>query len=422
MSDDYLTDEKTLANKLHFEPSTIETIDRAMLNYIRNLNLFVDSNKGWRKVPVLWGTAERSFQVKDNKDIRDSQGMLVMPIITVARTSMTKDMTSKGVFQGNVPGISDEKGGSLPVSRVIYQEKTTAFANADAYRLHLQDNYPRPNPKVVYRTVTVPMPVNVTVMYDITIRTEYQQQMNDLVLPFVTRPGTINYQRLFEGEHRYEAFIQENFQTSDNVGDFSSEERKFETKITVKVVGYLVGEEGNAVKPHYSIRENAVEVKIPRERVSLSEVPEHEFGSYYGLAGVPSSITAKQKFFPYFFSNVPAVGSGGSTTVVSSGGGSSTPSEPTEPGDYVTADNFATYLSQNLIVREMLKENDDPTPTPANQLTISSLPKENTEQVFVNGLIMALGADYDYTISGRLITFTFDLQDTDSVYVTYIKN
>lgn len=419
MSDGYLTDEKTLANKLHFEPSTIETIDRAMLNYIKSLNLFVDSNQGWRKVPVLWGTAERSFQVKENKEVRDSQGMLIMPIITVARASMTKDMASKGVFQGNVAGGKDEKGGSLPVSRVIYQEKTTKFANADAYRLHLQDNYPRPNPKVVYRTVVAPMPVNVTVMYDVTIRTEYQQQMNDLVLPFVTRPGTINYQRLFEGEHRYEAFIQESFQTSDNVSDFSSDERKFETKISIKVIGYLVGEEGNSTKPHYAIRENAVEVKIPRERISLSEVPEHEYGSYYGLAGVPSSLIPKQPFFPYFFSNVPAVGTGGSTTAASSGGGSST---PTEPGDYVTADNFATYLSQNLIIREVLKKNDEAVPSPANQVTLASLPKENTESVFINGTIMAVGADYDYTISGRVITFTFNLEATDSVYVTYIKN
>ena len=196
------TQADNLPRKIHFEPSTIETIDRSVLSYMNGLNLFADTNEGWRKVPIIWGTAERAFQVKHNKDIRDQQGMLKLPIISIKRSSLTKDMSSKGVFQGNVPAVQDEQGGSLSVGRMIYQDKTTKFANADAARLHDQDNYPRVNHKVVYRTVMAPMPVNVSVMYDITIRTEYQQQMNNLMLPFITSPGTINYIRLLEGEHR----------------------------------------------------------------------------------------------------------------------------------------------------------------------------------------------------------------------------
>ena len=116
MSDKYINEETSLIAKLHFEASTIETIDRAMLNYIKELNLYTDTNQGWRQVPVIWGSAERSFQTKNDKGIRDAEGMLIMPIITVARTSLTKDMASKGVFQGSVPKIDDEQGGSLPVS------------------------------------------------------------------------------------------------------------------------------------------------------------------------------------------------------------------------------------------------------------------------------------------------------------------
>ncbi len=41
----------------------------------------------------------------------------------------------------------------------------------------------------------------------------------------------------------------------------------FETKITIKVLGYLIGEGVNRDKPQITIRENAVEVKISRERV-----------------------------------------------------------------------------------------------------------------------------------------------------------
>jgi len=413
VSDKYINDEPSLIAKLHFEASTIETIDRAMLNYVKSLNLYTDTNKGWRKVPVVWGSAERSFQSKNDKDIRDSQGMLIMPIITLSRGSIEKDMTSKGVFQAGVPRSGDEQGGSLPVSRVLYQEKTTKFANADAKRLNGQLNYPRGNGKIVYRTITAPMPVNVTVMYEIVLRTEYQQQMNELLLPFVTKPGTINYQRLFEGEHRYEAFIQGSFSDSHNVSDFSSDERKFETKIQVKVIGYLVGEGGNATRPHYAIRENAVEVKIPRERISLSEVPEHEFGSYFGLAGIPISAIFEKSKGASLFSNVaaanaPAASGGGG------GGGSA--------ANAVTRSNFSEVLKENLIIREVLKENGDDPPSPATIFTLSNLPKDNTESIYVNGAIQSLGADNDYTISGRTITFTYNIETDDNVYATYIKN
>ena len=255
--------------KVYFDPSTIETIDKSVLNFIKGLNLFSNTNEGWREVPVVWGTSERAFLVKNSKDIRDQQGILKLPIISVYRSSIVKDMSSKGVFQGNVPGNNDEQGGSLVVSRVINQDKTKNFANADAKRLYKQENYPYDNQKIVYKTVSAPMPVNVTVSYEITIRTEYQQQMNELMLPFITKPGTINYVNLQESEHRFEGFVDGNFNDQGNLQNFSSDERRFETKISLRVVGYLVGEDKNGERPHYSIRENFVEVKMPKERIII---------------------------------------------------------------------------------------------------------------------------------------------------------
>jgi len=264
--------------KVHFEPSTIETIDRSIYDFIADLHLSVDTNEGSKEVPVLWGTSERSFLTKDKKDIRDEQGMLKLPIITVRRTGLTKSLQSKGAFQGNVLENPDEQGGSLVVSRVINQEKSSKFASAEALRRDKQENFPRKNDKVVYTTITAPMPVNVEVDYEITLRTEYQQQMNLLILPFVTLPGTINFIRLKSGEHRYEGFIQGQFQSQDNLSNYTSEERKFEMKVQIKVIGYLVGQGSNREKPHFSIRENAVEVVTLKERASVDpeELKKHD--------------------------------------------------------------------------------------------------------------------------------------------------
>ena len=45
----------------------------------------------------------------------------------------------------------------------------------------------------------------------------------------------------------------------------NEEERYYETTIPIKILGYLIGEGPNRERPKVTIRENAVEVKIPRE-------------------------------------------------------------------------------------------------------------------------------------------------------------
>ena len=256
-----------IPKKIYFEPSTIESIDTAVYEYITELNLFTDTNEGFLKVPVMWGTSERSFLSKKEPLDRDNQGLLKLPVITIRRTGIEKSLASKGVFQGNVPENSDEQGGSLVVARVVNQEKTSAYAESLRKRTTLGRSAPIVSNKTVFKIISAPMPVNVELTYDIVITTEYQQQMNDLVLPFATKTGTINYVKLESNGHRYEGFIDGQFTSQDNLSNYTTDERKFETTIRFRVVGYLVGQGKNREKPHFAIRENFVEVKIPREKV-----------------------------------------------------------------------------------------------------------------------------------------------------------
>ena len=100
--------------------------------------------------------------------------------------------------------------------------------------------------------------------------------MNHLITPFITRPGAVNYILLNSDEgHRYEAFIQQDFSQDNNYSSFTSEERKLETSLDINVLGYLIGDDVNQVTQKVVIRENAVEVKIPRERVVWGDIPSH---------------------------------------------------------------------------------------------------------------------------------------------------
>jgi len=69
-----------------------------------------------------------------------------------------------------------------------------------------------------------------------------------------------------------------------------TEERKFETTIEIKVLGYLVGEGKNQERPKIVIRENAVEVRIPRERIIVGDIPEHaDEQGYVGIGVLPEN-------------------------------------------------------------------------------------------------------------------------------------
>ena len=93
--------------KIYFEPSTLETIDQSVYDFVEGLSLHTTTNKGFVRVPVLWGTSERSFLTKDKKEVRDVQGALIFPLISVRRVSLNKPLSSPGAFQGTVPENAD---------------------------------------------------------------------------------------------------------------------------------------------------------------------------------------------------------------------------------------------------------------------------------------------------------------------------
>jgi hypothetical protein len=255
-----------------FEPSTIETIDLGLYNWVdKNLDLSTNTNDGWKKVPVIWLGAERSFQVKKDQLLRDSDSRLKLPIIAVNRESITKDPTFKGNFQAHYPEKDDYKGGTVTITRRIQQEKTRNFTNADIARL-LKDSRetgPQLNNrhKTVYQEITIPVPSYINVTYNITLRTEYQQQMNDLVSPFIAKTGNINGFFFEQEGYKYEGFIQPEFSETKNVKDMGEDERMFETNVSIKVLGYLIGEGKNRDRPKVTIRENIVKIRVSRERV-----------------------------------------------------------------------------------------------------------------------------------------------------------
>ena len=269
------------------QPSTLETIDFALFDFINDkMNNSSTTNEGWKKVPVIWVSSERAFLSKNNKDIRDDDGTLKLPLTTIERTSVAKDLNFKGAYYGSPTNLIDPaRGGRISISRKIVRDKTNNYAVADNIKnlngvrktSKGQGYFPRKNTeKTVYETYNIPMPVYLTINYTVTVRTQYIQQMNELTTPFATLGGHINSFLIRKDGHRYETFVQSDFAIGNNVSNIGVEERIYDTKFNFKVLGYIIGEAPNGERPKIVKRENAVEVKIPREYVILDEIPERD--------------------------------------------------------------------------------------------------------------------------------------------------
>ena len=293
---DYIGD-KNVADKLQeieFMPSSLETIDGAMLNFVdEDLNMSIQTNNGFKKVPVLWVTAERAYQIKHNKDLRDKEETLILPLITVNRSSVTKEQNFRGDVFANIYPVDDPKGGTITIARNINPKKTAEFQNAYAKRKYgangtvasknLNTNKRNMSTqRVVYETVTIPLPVWVKVIYEITVRAEYQQQLNQLVSPFLTISGNSRMPKRITNEgHFYEVFIEGGFANGANKANLGMAQRNYETTINIEVLGYLIGEGDNQERPKVVRRENAVEFKLSRERTIFGDIPDNIKDGFY---------------------------------------------------------------------------------------------------------------------------------------------
>jgi len=265
------TKQKTLS------PSTLETVDFALYNWLNEkLDIYTDSNEGRRKVPIIWITAERAFQVKDNKELReiDSQA-IIYPAMVVERTSVSKTSANERVIPGNIFPQMDRKRGAFPLYRRVVKDKTQNFQNAVAkkYTNQTQNTFKLPfeSSEVVYETLYTGYPVFLNMNYTIKIRTDYIQQLNEVLSPFQRFTGGINQFLVEHENHKYEAFIEDDYSISSNTSNLGGEEKKFDAQIKIKVLGYITADGINQNTPYVVSREAPAKIRFTRERSMLGE-------------------------------------------------------------------------------------------------------------------------------------------------------
>ena len=273
-----------LSSSYPLAPSRLEDIDYAIYNYINDdLNIFTDTNQGFEKVPIIYSLPERAYQIKNNPDLRPNGRTLVYPIMSIRRTDVTQNPSNKGRYGVHVPPYFDyyKRGGAIEIARVVNQDKTKTFANANSIRKSSDkknknhQTFPGKSENIVYESYSIPMPSFVEVTYDISIVTDYQQQMNEILAPFLNLSGTPSVFTIKHEGNRYEAFLNQDFSLDNNSAGLDTNERIFKTNIQIKVLGYLVGSDKNQSTPNVVVRQSAAKIIMQRERVMLGDEIEY---------------------------------------------------------------------------------------------------------------------------------------------------
>lgn len=263
--------------RYEIKPTTIETVDQSVFDYFdKRLSPSIEVERGRNKVPIHFASGERWKLLKKNK-FRDNQGTLILPIISIKRVDMDRTPGFGGMAQ---------EGGSITISNVVHS-KTGNVQNLIKQR-GIKGFPEIRKPQVVREYLTIPFPDFVTISYTITIWTQFETQMNEILEKIFYKydwhdsfvmPVEYDGHKAKGDSYYFVGFREGNIIKESNDEDFTDQERIIKYNYTIKTPAYLMmdpkdetlsygREDGKQVV--YK-RQNAIKVKLKEEIVSFED-------------------------------------------------------------------------------------------------------------------------------------------------------
>ena len=201
----------------------LKEIDTAVINHIRNImKPVVRESNEIIKVPVMYGNEERWKSVRGHGVLRDKNGVIILPVIVIKRTSLTMNPDMPLSFDNDV------RGKFISVVR-----SSNGWSKNNRYdRFSVLTGQ-----KPVEEFIKTGMPDFVICSYSIVMMTAFMEQMNDLNTIMVEHLET------YWGDSTSYKFL------SALSGDISNEvqmetdgERLVRNELGLEIKGYMIPE------------------------------------------------------------------------------------------------------------------------------------------------------------------------------------
>lgn len=234
----------------------LEDVDRAMFRLFDNdIPLIYQQKDGTtKKVPVIFATGERFAINRRKEPLRDKNGALILPIVTITRT---------GIEQQAPKMIEVPDAGTISIKRRIsdddplYQRVVNSLnlEHAQVGAGNRSSSLSRPSRKTggrllepnlaggLYETITIPTPKFYTAKYEITLWTQYIQHSNSILTTIMsgyhnTRART--YRIETPSGYWFVATFESGISSDNNFDSMSDEERIIKSTLTAEVSAYII--------------------------------------------------------------------------------------------------------------------------------------------------------------------------------------
>jgi len=293
---------------------TIEDVDRAVFDlFNKDLDLFYTHDGSVIRVPVVFATGERFAILSRNKPLRDANDTLILPLISIARSAIQKNM-SRGAATNQAAPVTIKR--RLSPKDAAYQRimNKEALQNqddraSDSHKLGDRGDGTKPGQIATRRELNETNPVyragrllaqegnnnifeifelpNVryyTATYEVTIWTQYTQQMNDLIMSFMNAPHTgskITFRIETAKGYYFVAYLDSDISPDNNFNDFTDSERIVKYTLTMSVPAYIIN-------PNYEGSRNEVRRFISAPQISFDLTAVYAPLNTKSIVGVPS--------------------------------------------------------------------------------------------------------------------------------------
>lgn len=294
-------------------PCGIEDVDRALYEqFDKHIVLQTSTQDGQKKVPVIFAAGEKWAMLKKGTPIRDNNGTLILPLITIARTdvqqSYDRDISGRGQNQHTGELVikrrlhRDDRNLQSWLNRQLLQNQTNvAVAQASSIQDQftttrtqgdLSDDPTSVDGGLLFsdvrgsavEVITIPAPQFITVKYEVTLWTLHQQQMNQMIEGILSSymPQVRGWQVMTDKGYWFVASVMsDEFSNKGNSDDVSMKERVLRHSFSVEVPAFIVASSAPgvpvAVKSYVSCPTVSFDVSLSTMDGFESDVVEEPF-------------------------------------------------------------------------------------------------------------------------------------------------
>lgn len=235
----------------------IEDVDRAMFElFNKDLPLLYQQKDGTlKRVPIVFATGERFAITRRKEPLRDKNGALILPLITITRSGL-EQQAAKSIEMGDIGTIDIQRRLSSedPAYQRIVNSLGLQNVGSEASDSR-RESLDRPGRKTggrllepnlgagIYETISIPVPKFFTAKYEITLWTQYMQHSNSILTTIMSGYHNVrarSYRIETAAGYWFYAAFEPDVGSDTTFDSMNDEERAIKNTLTVSVPAYII--------------------------------------------------------------------------------------------------------------------------------------------------------------------------------------